>query len=67
MMILHVHKHLTDQLDLSRIERSFSSLCRLKTYLRNTMTSDHMMILYVHKHLTDELDLSRIAAEFCFL
>ena len=48
-------------------ERSFSSLRRLKTYLRNTMTSErlnHMMLLHVHKHLTDQLDLRRIAAEF---
>ena len=48
-------------------ERSFSSLRRVKTYLRNTMTTqrlNHMMILHVHKHLTDLLDLHRVAAEF---
>ena len=49
-------------------ERSFSSLRRIKSYLRNTMMSEHlnhMMLLYVHKHLIDQLDLRRIAAE-CF-
>ena len=48
-------------------ERSFSSLRRLKTYLRNTMTTqrlNHMMILHVHKDLTELLDLNRVAAEF---
>ena len=48
-------------------ERSFSSLRRLKTYLRNSMTSqrlNHMMILHIHKDLTDQLDLNKVAAEF---
>ena len=48
-------------------ERSFSSLQRVKTYLRNTMTTqrlNHMMILHVHKHLTNLLDLHRVATEF---
>ena len=48
-------------------ERSFSSLRRLKTYLRNSMTSqrlNHMMVLYAHKELTDQLDLRRVASEF---
>ena len=36
-------------------EQSFSFLQRIKTYLRNTMTTqrlNHMMILHVHKHIT---------------
>lgn len=47
-------------------ERSFSSLRRVKTYLRNTTAQwlNHMMILHVPKHLTDLLDLHRVAAEF---
>ena len=39
-------------------ERSFSSLRRLKTYLRTTMSSqrlNHLMILHVHKDSTESL------------
>jgi len=42
-------------------ERSFSSLRRLKTYLRSTMTQtrlNNLFILYIHTEKTDELDLS---------
>ena len=48
-------------------ERSFSSLRRLKTYLRSSMTAkrlNHILLLHVHKDLTDELDLNYIAKEF---
>ena len=40
-------------------ERSFSALCRLKTYLRLTMTQprlNNLMLLYIHKERTDELN-----------
>ena len=48
-------------------ERSFSTLRRLKTYLRSTMSQsrlNNLFILYVHTVKTDELDLKSIAREF---
>ena len=48
-------------------ERSFSSLRRLKTFLRNSMTQkrlNNLLMLYVHTQRTDELDLTYIAKEF---
>ena len=48
-------------------ERSFSSLRRLKSYLRSTMTQERLnslMTLHVHKELTDQLDLLEIGNEF---
>ena len=48
-------------------ERSFSSLRRIKTFLRSTMSEcrlNNLFILYVHKSLTDALDLSKIAKDF---
>ena len=48
-------------------ERSFSTLRRLKTYLRNTMGQErlnNLMILHVHKDITDTLNLKSIADEF---
>ena len=48
-------------------ERSFSSLRRIKTFLRSTMTEcrlNNLFLLYVHKSITDALDLSQIAKDF---
>lgn len=48
-------------------ERSFSSLRRLKTYLRSTVTQarlNNLFILDIHTEKTDELDLRIIAKEF---
>jgi len=48
-------------------ERSFSSLRRLKTYLRSTMTQkrlNHIAFLNCHKDLTDGLDLTIIINDF---
>ena len=48
-------------------ERSFSSLRRIKTFLRSTMTEcrlNNLFLLYVHKSMTDTLDLSQIAKHF---
>ena len=48
-------------------KRSFSSVRRLKTYLRSTMTQarlNNLFMLYVHTEKTDELDLTLIAREF---
>ena len=46
-------------------ERLFSSLRRIKTFLRSTMSDcrlNNLFLLYVHK--TDDLDLKKIANEF---
>ena len=48
-------------------ERSFSSLRRIKTYLRSTMTQNrlnHLLLLHVHKERTDSLDLKSIINRF---
>ena len=48
-------------------ERTFSSLRRLKTFLRNSMSAqrlNHLILLHVHKDITDKLDLCKVAAEF---
>ena len=48
-------------------ERSFSDLCRMKTFLRSTMSPcrlNNLFLLYVHKQKTDKLDLNLIAKEF---
>lgn len=50
-------------------ERSFSSLRRVKTYLRSTMAQDrlnHIMTLHVHRDLTDQLSLIDSANKFIF-
>ena len=49
------------------VERLFSSLRRLKTILRNSMTQhrlNHLALLHIHKDLTAQLDLQAIAQEF---
>ena len=46
------------------IERSFSSLRRLKTYLRSTMGDkrlQNLMLLHIHKELTDSINLVDVA------
>jgi hypothetical protein len=48
-------------------ERSFSTLRRLKTYLRSTMSQcrlNHVALLHVHKSLCQELDTNAVADEF---
>ena len=51
----------------ARIQRSFSALRRLKTYIRSTMSVsrlDHVTVLHIHKTLTDELNINSIVNEF---
>ena len=41
-------------------ERSFSTLKRVKTYIRNTMTQDrlnHLMMIHCHQEISDSIDL----------
>ena len=48
-------------------ERSFSSMKRLKSYLRSTMNQsrlNHVMILHLNKEKVDNLDLDAIGNEF---
>ena len=70
-MLVEVDKllklYLTFPITTSTAERSFSSLCRIKTFLRNTMTScrlNNLFLMYVHQDLTDSIDLFQIARDF---
>ena len=48
-------------------EWSFSSLRRIKTYLRNTVSAwklNNLLLMHVHQHRTDALDLVELAKEF---
>ena len=48
-------------------ERSFSTIRRLKSWLRLTMTSQHfnrLALLSAHKECTDQLDLMEVENEF---
>lgn len=70
-MLLEVDKllklYLTFPVTTSTAERLFSLLRRLKTFLRNTMTScrlNNQFFMYVHQDLTDSLDLCKIARDF---
>ena len=62
-----VRAYLTFPVTSVTAERSFSSLRRIKTYLRSSMTAKHLnnlFILYVHKTLTDSLDIESVVNEF---
>ena len=70
-MLSEVHKllrlYLTVPITTATSERAFSTLRRLLTYLRSTMTEQRLnncMLLHVHKSLTDDLNLIEIAKEF---
>lgn len=70
-MLSEVHKllrlYLTVPITTATSERAFSTLRRLLTYLRSTMTEQRLnncMLLHVHKTFTDNLDLREIAKEF---
>ena len=58
---------LTIPVTTSTAERTFSSLKRLKTFLRSTMTQPRLnalMLMYVHRDLTESMDLIDIAKSF---
>ena len=70
-MLCEVNKALllyfTFPVTTSTAERSFSSLRRIKTYLRNTMSAcklNNLLLMHVHQHRTDTLDLVELAKEF---
>ena len=59
--------HFTVPVSTATAERSFSTLRRIKTYLRSTMTQERLnnvMILNGHKERADELDLMAVAKDF---
>ena len=59
--------YLTVPLSSATAERTFSSLRRLKNYLRSTTTQrrfNHLMLLHSHKDRTTSIDLVKIAKEF---
>ena len=44
-------------------ERSFSALRRIKTYLRSTLTQEHLnhfLVLNAHRELLDEIDVNEV-------
>ena len=48
-------------------ERTFSALCRIKTYLHSTMGQprlNHLMVLHYHQDHTDNLDLGAVYSEY---
>ena len=51
-------------------ERSFSSLRRVKNYLRSSMTQErlnHLLLLHAHKQLTDSIGMIAFANDFVAL
>ena len=59
--------YLTVPLSNASAERSFSALRRIKNYLRNRLTQEHLnhyMMLNVHKQMTDVIDLQSVAKTF---
>lgn len=59
--------YLTVPLTSATAERTFSTLRRLKSYLRSTMTQkrlNHILLLHTHQQRTDELSLLAIAQDF---
>ena len=70
-MLCEVNKllmlYLTFPVTTSTAERSFSSLRKVKTYLRNTMSAcklNNLLLMHVHQNRTDQLDLTEIAKAF---
>ena len=59
--------YLTVPVTSANAERAFSSLRRIKTFLRSSMSSqrlNNLFILHVHQQLIEALDLKTIAKEF---
>ena len=59
--------YLTFPVTSATAERSFSSLQRIKTFLRSTMTYQQLInlfMVYVHSVQTDSLNLVSVAKEF---
>ena len=70
-MLPEVHKafrlYLTMPVTTLTSKRSFSTLKRLLTYLRATMTEKRLnncMLLHIHMEITDDLNLVQVAQNF---
>ena len=66
-MLSEIDKVLKLYLTSATAERCFSSLRRLKSYLRSTMTQkrlNQLMLLYAHNERLDQLQLQDIAKKF---
>lgn len=62
-----VKAYLTFPVSSATAERAFSSLRRIKTFLRSSMTScrlNNLFLLYVHTGRTDALDMVEIGKQF---
>ena len=59
--------YLTVPMTSATAERSFSTMRRIKTYLRQTITQQRLndcMLLHIHKERTYAIDMQKIAARF---
>ena len=70
-MLEEVHKllrlYLSIPMTSATAERIFSTLRRLKSYLRSTMTQkrlNHLILLNSHKEILDEICIIDVAKEF---
>ena len=62
-----IRLYLTCTATTATAQRSFSHLCRLKTYLRSTMTQrrlNSLIILNMYQEDVDNLDLTKLGNEF---
>ena len=65
--LVQAYMYFTFPVTSATAERSFSSLRRIKTFLRSSMTAqrlNNLFLLYVHKSVTDLLDLEAVARDF---
>ena len=65
-MFSEIHKllylYLTVPMTSTSAEHTFSTLRRLKNYLRSNMSQEHLnhvIILHTHKHCTDQINLEK--------
>ena len=66
-VVLLLKLYFTIPVTTATAERSFSTLRRVKTYLRSTMTQcrlNNVMLLHCHKEITKYIDVRKVAAEF---
>ena len=59
--------YLTVPLSNASSERSFSTLRRIKSYLRSCLTQEHLyhyIMLHAHKDITDSIDLESVSKIF---
>lgn len=71
IMLCEVNKllllYFTFPVTTATAERSFSTLRRVKSYLRNTISAcrlNNLLLIHVHQDRTDDLDLLEIAKKF---